>query len=134
LSIGRAFDKTAKLLRLPWADKLGPGAALEAFAATASEDDAKNLLPTRIPAPGRLHLSYAGTFSLVGRAIDAYGGIDMMSLEQRARLAKDFQTAAVAQLEEKVILALRACELKGENVQHVIVSGGVASNSYLRER
>jgi N6-L-threonylcarbamoyladenine synthase len=107
---------------------------LEAFAATASDDDVGSLLPSRIPAPGRLHLSYAGTFSLVGKAIEACGGIQAMLPEQRVRLARDFQTAAIAQLEEKIVLALRACELKGEGVQHVIVSGGVASNSYLRKR
>jgi N6-L-threonylcarbamoyladenine synthase len=134
LSIGRAFDKTAKLLNVPWIDGGGPGAALERLAATAPEDDgADSLLPTRIPSPGRLALSFSGTFSLVGQAVDKMGGNTMTDVD-KARLARDFQRATVAQLVEKTILAVRDCERRGDMVKHVVVSGGVASNSYLRAR
>jgi len=49
-------------------------------------------------------------------------------------LARAFQTAAVGQLEEKILLALKWCEMKDIMVQEIVVSGGVASNKFLRER
>jgi hypothetical protein len=42
--------------------------------------------------------------------------------------------AAVGQLEEKLLLALKWCEMNDIIVQEVVVSGGVASNKFLRER
>ena len=49
-------------------------------------------------------------------------------------LACAFQTAAVSQLEEKLLLALKWCEMNGITIQEIVVSGGVASNEFLRER
>lgn len=59
------------------------------------------------------------------------GGLDI-SEEAKGRLARGFWRAAVGQLEEKVGLALD--KLEGEGVECLVVSGGVAANSYLRER
>lgn len=47
-------------------------------------------------------------------------------------IAAAFQSVAVGQLEEKVALALR--KLEGVELSSLVVSGGVASNLYLRER
>lgn len=52
----------------------------------------------------------------------------------RIAIARGFQEAAVAQLEEKVKLALRWCDKRGVKVNALVASGGVASNMYLRER
>lgn len=49
-------------------------------------------------------------------------------------IARAFQSAAVGHLEEKLVLGLELCKQKGVFVQDVVVSGGVASNQYLRER
>jgi len=59
-----------------------------------------------------------------------------MSLDTATKraVAHAFQTAAIDQLEEKVALALRWCQDRGYGVRHLVVSGGVASNSYLRNR
>ena len=84
------------------------------------------------PMRGRLAFSYTGLHSTVERFLDARRG----TLDARTRLglARSFQRAAVAQLEEKVGLALGACAREGVRVGSLVVSGGVASNAFLRER
>jgi N6-L-threonylcarbamoyladenine synthase len=135
LSIGRAFDKTSRLLDIRWGDK-GPGAALEALAATATEllDDSNFDPSFGVPVPGRLKFSYAGLYSQVGHAVAAAGGLSTLSESQKAIVARNFQRAAVEQLEEKVLLGLAACGREGQAIKHIVVSGGVASNTFLRER
>ena len=62
------------------------------------------------------------------------GGIENMDLVTKQAIARTFQTAAFSQLEEKLGLGLQWCRSKGINVQQVVISGGVASNLYLRQR
>ncbi|KAI0259673.1 Gcp-like domain-containing protein [Gloeopeniophorella convolvens] len=135
-AIGRAFDKVSRLLALPWSPR-GPGAALEECAVTATQADTDASLVPPMPRtlPGVLGFSFAGLHSTVERAVAARGG-DGAALDARTRaaLARAFQDAAVGQLEEKVRLALRLCAREGVGVRHVVVSGGVASNTYLRTR
>ena len=57
-----------------------------------------------------------------------------IDIPTKRALARAFQTAAVGQLEEKLSLALKWCEMKDIVVQDIVVSGGVASNKFLRER
>ncbi|KAI0757843.1 glycoprotease family-domain-containing protein [Daedaleopsis nitida] len=79
-SISNTFDKVAKLLRIPYANR-APGAILE-------------------------HL----------RILDA----------------RSFRRTAVTQLEEKLGLGLRLCARESVAVCGLVVSGGVASNAFLR--
>ncbi|TFK78225.1 hypothetical protein K466DRAFT_570969, partial [Polyporus arcularius HHB13444] len=66
------------------------------------------------------------------RFLDARRG----EIDDRTKLgvARSFQKAAVGQLEDKLVLGMRECAQKGISVRHLVVSGGVASNSFLRER
>ena len=57
-----------------------------------------------------------------------------IDIPTKRALARAFQTAAVGQLEEKLLLALKWCETKNITVQEIVVSGGVASNKFLCER
>lgn len=58
-----------------------------------------------------------------------------MSEDRRQQLAREFVSAAVAQVEEKVKLALRDRTAAGEiPFKALVVSGGVASNLFLRMR
>jgi N6-L-threonylcarbamoyladenine synthase len=135
LSIGRAYDKVTKLLQLPWT-RDGPGATLEAFVnMCASSNYSMKEAPRPQPVmPGRLTFSYAGLVSYVERFLHARGGIDTISQAEKLMIAKGFQVAASAQLEEKISLALRWCANQSIKVEHVVVSGGVARNVYLLER
>ncbi|KAI0780293.1 glycoprotease [Fomes fomentarius] len=134
-SIGNAYDKVAKLLQIPYANRAA-GAALERFArcpdsAVAGEGDVPEVLMPR-PMRGRLAFSYTGLHSTVERFLDARRG----EIDERTKLgiAKSFQNAAVAQLEEKLVLGMRKCAQEGVKIRSVVVSGGVASNVFLRER
>ncbi|KAI0737658.1 peptidase M22 glycoprotease [Daedaleopsis nitida] len=138
-SIGNAFDKVSKLLRIPYANR-APGAALEHFCAEHEhehkhgdetvQDVPEVLLPR--PMRGRLAFSYTGLHSTVERFLDARRG----TLDERTHLglARSFQRAAVAQLEEKLTLGMQLCAREGVAVRGLVVSGGVASNVFLRER
>ncbi|KAH8985695.1 glycoprotease family-domain-containing protein [Lactarius akahatsu] len=131
-SIGRVFDKVSRMLALPWSAK-GPGASLEEFvAASPAREDVAPLMPRAMP--GVLGFSFAGLHSAVERFVTAQGGAASLDVSTKHGLASAFQRTAVGQLEEKVVLALRWCRDQGLGVRHLVVSGGVASNSYLRDR
>jgi N6-L-threonylcarbamoyladenine synthase len=131
-SIGRVFDKVSRMLALPWSAK-GPGASLEEFvAASPVNDDLAPLMPRTMP--GVLSFSFAGLHSAVERFVTARGGGAALDLSSKHAIASAFQKAAVGQLENKVMLALKWCRDQGLGVRHLVVSGGVASNSYLRDR
>jgi N6-L-threonylcarbamoyladenine synthase len=131
-SIGRVFDKVSRLLALPWSAK-GPGASLEEFVAASQVED--NLAPSMPRTmPGVLGFSYTGLHSVIERFVTGRGGAVALDSATKRAVADAFQTAAIDQLEEKVALALRWCRDRGHGVRHLVVSGGVASNSYLRNR
>ncbi|OBZ66113.1 tRNA N6-adenosine threonylcarbamoyltransferase [Grifola frondosa] len=138
-SIGRAFDKMSRTLDLPWS-ALGPGAALEQFCLPSEdgvrEEDVRDATATFIaqiprPVPGRLTFSYTGLRSNVTRLLQEQ---ESPTPSTRRALARAFQTAAVRQLEDKLMMALRQCEARDIAIRHVVVSGGVASNMFLRSR
>ncbi|KAM5535095.1 hypothetical protein V8D89_011181 [Ganoderma adspersum] len=146
-AIGNAFDKVAKLLQIPYAGTAA-GAALERFCATGSGSVSRPHAAVgegegeqerdvdEIPMPrtmrGRLAFSYTSLHSAVERFVHAHRG----DLDERTKLAlaRSFQKAAVGQLEEKLVLGMRKCAQEGITVRSLVVSGGVASNAYLRER
>jgi len=131
-SIGRVFDKVSRLLALPWSAK-GPGASLEEFVAASPVEN--NLVPSMPRTmPGVLSFSFTGLHSAVERFVTGRGGVELLDIPTKRALANAFQSAAVNQLEEKLALALRWCQDQGHGVKHLAVSGGVASNSYLRDR
>ncbi len=132
-SIGNAFDKVAKLLQIPYSGR-APGAALERFCTSGPAAGDEDVPEIHMPRPmrGRLAFSYTGLHSTVERFLDARRG----EIDERTKLgvARSFQKAAVGQLEDKLVLGMRECAQKGISVRHLVVSGGVASNSFLRER
>ncbi|EIW74528.1 peptidase M22 glycoprotease [Coniophora puteana RWD-64-598 SS2] len=136
-SVGRSFDKVARILGLEWG-KRGLGAALEDFCeAEPTTDEGKcdgEISSFAFPHPmrGRLDFSFASLHSTVDRHLALLGRPPTLA-EKRA-LAREFQDAAVAQLCAKLRLALDACAQRGVTVGDVVVSGGVASNRYLRTR
>ncbi|KAF5370777.1 hypothetical protein D9758_002098 [Tetrapyrgos nigripes] len=133
-SIGRAFDKISRMLELKW-DDIGPGAALERFCASPESSSLPDgFIPFPRPMKGQLAFSYSSLHSHLERYLHFNGGIGAVTMPSRRAIARTFQLAAFAQLEEKVLLALERCANRNLNIQHLVVSGGVASNSWLRER
>jgi N6-L-threonylcarbamoyladenine synthase len=116
---GEAFDKTAKMLGLPY-----PGGAALAQLAETGRAGRFNFPRPMLDRPG-LDFSFSGlkTSALValrGRILDD---------EIRADVARDFQEAVVDTLAEK---SRRALEATGH--RRLVVAGGVGANRRLRER
>jgi N6-L-threonylcarbamoyladenine synthase len=116
---GEAFDKTAKLLGLPYPG----GAALAALAAHGRSGEFVFPRPM-LDRPG-LDFSFSG---LKTAALVALRGREL-SDSVRADVARAFEEAVVESLAEK---SRRALRLSGH--RRLVVAGGVGANSRLRER
>jgi N6-L-threonylcarbamoyladenine synthase len=132
-SIGRSFDKVSKLLELNWTE-LGPGDALEKFCAEEPGIECPSIPAFPRPLLGKLAYSFAALHSHAKQFIELQGGIANLTLSMKRAIARGFQIAAVQHLEEKLLLGLNYCKNEEIPVRSVVVSGGVASNTFLRER
>lgn len=85
--------------------------------------------------PRQLSFSFAGPKGEVNRYLSKLPA-EAVENDQplRIAIARSFQASMVAQLEEKVGLALQWCEQRDVHVTCLVASGGVASNQYLRSR
>jgi N6-L-threonylcarbamoyladenine synthase len=113
---GEAFDKTARLLGLPFPG----GPALEALARDGNPKAVA--FPRYRPEPGALDLSFSGlkTSARYFLASDAAAGVS------RADVAASFQAAVVDVLIDRVDRALDARPYRA-----IVLSGGVAANMAL---
>ncbi len=117
---GEAFDKTAKLLDLPY-----PGGPALAKLAAEGRDDAFDLPRPMLNRPGH-DFSFSGLKTAVMLAVrdcEAAGELDA----RRADLAASFQRAVVDTLVGK---SLRAAADTG--LTRIVVAGGVGANALLR--
>jgi N6-L-threonylcarbamoyladenine synthase len=143
-SIGDAFDKTAKLLQIPWLDGKGPGPSLEAYALPdLSSNLYQTIPPFRLPIPKDLAFSYAGLKTNVHRQLaKIFPNTKKAIPRDLARaMARRFQEAAVQHVTDKVDMVLDQLEERSRLgrtspvvIHSVIASGGVASNTYLRTK
>jgi len=118
---GEAFDKTAKLLGLPY-----PGGALLSRLAERGRPDAFRFPRPMLDRPG-LDFSFSGLKTAVLMALrerEASGSLDD---QVRADLARGFEAAVVDTLVEKSRRALGSTGLT-----RLVVAGGVAANRPLR--
>ena len=116
-AIGEAFDKTAKMLGLPYPG--GPQVAKIAEQGTAGKYRFPRPMTDR---PG-LDLSYSGLKTF---AINTYNNTEKTA-QDKADVALAFQTAAIDTL---LIKCKRA--LKQTGLQQMVIAGGVSANQYLR--
>jgi N6-L-threonylcarbamoyladenine synthase len=120
---GEAFDKTAKLLGLPY-----PGGPALARLAETGRDGAV-ALPRPMLASGDLDMSFSGlkTAALMLVRREAAGGT--LDGGRRADIAREFQHAVVDVLVAKALAALVATKMT-----RLVVAGGVGANRELRSR
>ncbi|XP_030491731.2 probable tRNA N6-adenosine threonylcarbamoyltransferase, mitochondrial isoform X2 [Cannabis sativa] len=135
-AIGEAYDKTAKWLGLDLRRSGGP--AIEEL---AREGDAHAI---KFSTPMKQHkdcnFSYAGLKTQVKLAIESKNvnaaiPISSASSEDRssrADIAASFQRVAVLHLEERCQRAIEWALKIEPSIKHLVVSGGVASNQYVR--
>jgi N6-L-threonylcarbamoyladenine synthase len=116
---GEAFDKTAKLLGLPY-----PGGPQLAGMARRGTPDAYQFPRPMLDRPG-LEFSFSGLKTAVLHAVRAAP----LTEQRRADIARAVEDAIVGTLTAK---ALRALDYTG--LTALVVSGGVGANHTLRER
>lgn len=118
---GEAFDKSAKLLGLPY-----PGGPHLAKLALSGDPKAFDL-PRPMLKSGKPDFSFAGLKTAVLTQVKRLG--DAPTDQQRADLAASTQAAIVELLVRKSLLALKETGLK-----RLVVAGGVGANASLREQ
>lgn len=118
-AIGEAFDKTAKMLGLPY-----PGGPEIAKLAEQGVSDVYQFPRPMTDRPG-LEFSYSG---LKTYAINTFHNSNKTT-QDKANIALAFQTAAVDTLFIKCRRALKQTELT-----QLVVAGGVSANQYLRKK
>lgn len=133
-SLGEAYDKTARLLKLPVGG--GGGPAVEALAKKGNA----TAIPLTVPLQQRkdCDFSYSGLKSNVRRAANdlaALRGLDStddLDEKDRADLAASFQNIAIKHVEQKLGRAMEIVQTDG--IRTLAVVGGVAANMEIRSR
>ncbi|CAI8600754.1 unnamed protein product [Vicia faba] len=137
-AIGEAYDKLAKWLGLDMSRSGGP--AIEELAREGNDKSFNFSIPMKQHKD--CNFSYAGLKTQVRRAIeskkiDAKIPISSASYEDRmsrADMAASFQRIAVLHLEERCERAIQWALKMEPSIKHLVISGGVASNQYVRAR
>lgn len=131
-AVGEVFDKIAKILGLPY-----PGGP--SIAKSAKNGDSKKYQLPHPKMPNPLDFSFSGLKTAVLRAIQKDLGLPIstpsfelaakLSDQQTADFAASFQNTAINILVEKLTLAV-----ENYHPASVVIAGGVAANSLLREK
>ena len=130
-AVGEAFDKVSKMLGLGYPG----GPAVEKLATTG--DATRFTLPKPLIGSGDCNLSFSGLKTAVRKIIETYstdGDIAHANIPAQdiADICACFQYTATDCLCRKLKKAISYFKEKYPNGKHLVVSGGVASNSYLR--
>jgi tRNA N6-adenosine threonylcarbamoyltransferase len=122
-AVGEAFDKTAKLLGLPYPG----GPQIEALAAKGN--------PRRYPLPRPMVGRAEADFSFSGLKT-AVRQLALESGADKAGLAASFQAAVVDVLSDRIHVAMQKYRTSLENSNddfRLVVAGGVAANGAIRD-
>ncbi|VAI13803.1 unnamed protein product [Triticum turgidum subsp. durum] len=138
-AIGEAYDKSARWLGLDI--RKGGGPALEELALEGDPNSIKFTVPMRQQKD--CNFSYAGLKTQVRLAIESRNlctdDIPISSATEedrqlRANIAASFQRIAVLHLEDRCQRAVEWALKMKPSIKNFVVSGGVASNQYVRTR
>jgi len=130
---GEAFDKVAKMLGLGY-----PGGPLLEKAALLG-DEKRFELPRPLIGSKDCNLSFSGLKTAVRKIIESHapdGDIKNAKIPQKdvSDISASFQFAATDCLVRKLKKAIGIFKAKYPEGQHLVVSGGVAANTYLRNK
>lgn len=131
-----AFDRAARILALPTSTSKGPGAILEDFASRSVVQEEGKPLPIAFQYLSKDDLARPLAFSFAGLLAALERSVASMPLDEETQRqgARRFQEAAVTHLILQVSRAIARlpAEIKS-SLGGLVVSGGVASNQYLRQ-
>lgn len=129
---GEAFDKVAKMLNLGYPG----GPMIEKMASVGNPE--RFILPRPLHNSGDCNLSFSGLKTAVRKIIESYspdGKIEhaIMRKREAADICASFQLAATECLTHKLGKAIKYFKEKYPDGKDLVVSGGVAANTYLRQ-
>lgn len=132
-AVGEAFDKVAKMLGLGYPG----GPAIEKL--SASGDENRFTLPKPLIANTDCNLSFSGLKTAVRKIVETYspdGDIDHADIPKQdvADICACFQYTATDCLCRKLERAISYFKKNYPEGINLVVSGGVASNTYLRKK
>lgn len=132
-AVGEAFDKVAKMLGLGYPG----GPAIEKIA--QSGDKTRFTLPRPLIGSNDCNLSFSGLKTAVRKIIETYspdGNLAHANIpaQDMADICACFQYTATDCLCRKLKKAIEYFKKQYPNGKHLVVSGGVASNVYLRSQ
>lgn len=128
---GEAFDKTGKMLGLGYPG----GPMIEKLAAAGNPS--RFTLPRPLIGSGDCNMSFSGLKTAVRKIVESYspdGVVEHAILPRQdvADICACFQTAVTDCLTHKLKLAIKYFKNKYPEGRNLVVSGGVASNTFLR--
>ncbi|KAG9302524.1 hypothetical protein G9A89_007228 [Geosiphon pyriformis] len=134
-SIGEAYDKIARFLKLNWTKGRGGGLGEALEKAAFDGDPRKYSLPTPMTKTKQTkecpNLSFSGlktsTILLVEKE-----KLDIEDLQVKRDIAAAFQFTAIQHLINKLVLAFEWCKKRNISLTALVVSGGVARNKAIR--
>jgi len=125
-AIGEAFDKTARLLGLPYPG----GPHISALAQQAREKDIRTSDVLTLPRPmmhsDDLDFSFSGLKTAVRKLVEEIGEIDE---ETKMNIAREFEETVT-----DVIVAKVRKAMEKHNIQTLVIGGGVSANTYIKVR
>ena len=121
---GEAFDKVARMLKLPY-----PGGPEISKLAKLGKENARVKLPRPMINSKDFDFSFSGLKTAVLYLIRDLGGIEKINIQTKRDIALEFQNAVVDVLISKTIKAGKKYKSKS-----ILVGGGVAGNRELRAR
>ena len=130
---GEAFDKVAKMLSLGYPG----GPMIEKMAALGDEN--RFVLPRPLQNSHDCNLSFSGLKTAVRKIIESYAPDDniehaILRKQDTADICASFQKAATESLVYKLQKAIVIFKTKYPQGKDLVVSGGVAANTHLRNR
>lgn len=130
---GEAFDKVAKMLGLGY-----PGGPIVEKMATLGNPD-RFVLPRPLHNSPDCNLSFSGLKTAVRKIIESYADDNILEhailyKQDIADICACFQKAVTECLIHKLKKAITIFKQRHPNGQYLVVAGGVAANSYLREQ
>jgi len=125
---GEAFDKTAKLLGLGYPG----GPAIER--AAKSGDASRFPLPRPLTGRPGCDFSFAGLKTAVRQTVENLSSRAELSLRDIADLAASFQAAVAESLVDRTANAIAMFRDRQPGGRHLVVAGGVAANTLLRQK
>ncbi len=130
---GEAFDKVSKMLGLGYPG----GPMIEKMAALGNED--RFVLPRPLHNSGDCNLSFSGLKTAVRKIIESYSPDNniehaILSKQDTADICASFQKAVTESLVYKLQKAIVIFRTKYPEGKDIVVSGGVAANTYLRNK